>query len=343
MIGHSTTAYSTVDLPRDEWVRRRNVDPDHPEHGYIGASDVAALLGVSPYSTPFELWARITGRVPGPESNLRMRLGTFAEAFVLSEFQLETGLHIETWPHVLQHPKVYRSRCNLDATAALRDPDTFTSSDDWATRRAVVEAKMPGSRSKPLWKELRDTGIPPAGSSVEGYVLQVQQQLSVTGLETGYLVAVCDGELFINKIERDERVIAMIEQAIAGFWAQHIEPDVAPPITHPADLDVVGRLYPSARDIPAVALDGLDLDHERLLQVKAALSEMTGEKKTLEARIKAEMGEAKAATIGERRITWGNSKRTGFDKAAFVADYPELAKKYTKTTNVRTFRPGGKK
>lgn len=343
MIGHSTTAYSTIGLPRDEWVRRRHVHPDHPEHGYIGASQVATLLGVSPYSTPFELWALLTGRVPGPESNLPMRLGTFAEAFVLQEFERETGLRVETWPYVLQHPTVARSRCNLDASALLRDPATFTPSDDWRTRRAVVEAKMPGSRQRAAWKELRDTGIPRAGSSVEGYVLQVQDQLSVTGLQTGYLAAVCDGDVFVCRIERDEAIIAMIEQAIAGFWATHVEADVAPPITSPVDLDVVGRIYRQAIDDRTVTLDGLDEALDRLHEVKAAVKVLGDEKKTIEATIKAAMGDAPAALIGERRITWSNSSRTRLDTTALKAAHPELVAEFMTTANVRTFRPGGAK
>lgn len=338
MIGHSNTAYSTIGLPRDEWVRRRHVHPDHPEHGYIGASQVATLLGVSPYSTPFELWALLTGRVPGPESNLPMRLGTFAEAFVLQEFERETGLSVETWPYVLQHPTVARSRCNLDATTA-RDDD----SSSWQTARAVVEAKMPGSRQRAAWKELRDTGIPRAGSSVEGYVLQVQDQLSVTGLQTGYLAAVCDGDVFVCRIERDEAIIAMIEQAIAGFWAVHVEADVAPPITSPVDLDVVGRIYRQAIDDRTVTLEGLDEALDRLHEVKEELKAMGDEKKTIEATIKAAMGDAPAALIGERRITWSNSARTRLDTTALKTAHPEIVAEFMKTTNVRTFRPGGSK
>ena len=40
---------------REEWLALRR--------GYIGGSDAAAVVGLSPYVTPYQVWAEKTGKV----------------------------------------------------------------------------------------------------------------------------------------------------------------------------------------------------------------------------------------------------------------------------------------
>src|SRR5690606_22837425 len=53
----------------------------------VGASEAAAVCGVSPYETPFEVWARKTGRIGKKESTPVMQLGTFCEPLLFDHIQ----------------------------------------------------------------------------------------------------------------------------------------------------------------------------------------------------------------------------------------------------------------
>ncbi len=62
-------------------------------HG-IGGSDIAALLGLSPYKTALQLWAEKVGH-PGAlqPQGIHLRFGQHLEPFVASEYEQATGLH----------------------------------------------------------------------------------------------------------------------------------------------------------------------------------------------------------------------------------------------------------
>ena len=55
---------STVGLSRDEWLAIRRTG--------IGSSDIAGVLGLSPWASPYTVWADKRGRVPPVEQTEAM-------------------------------------------------------------------------------------------------------------------------------------------------------------------------------------------------------------------------------------------------------------------------------
>ena len=54
----------------------------------IGGSDIAALLGLSPYKTPLELWAEKVGHPGIKESQgMHFRFGQHVEPFIAKEYE----------------------------------------------------------------------------------------------------------------------------------------------------------------------------------------------------------------------------------------------------------------
>ena len=53
---------------------------------FIGGSDIGAILGLSPYRTPIDVWLEKTGEDKSKEANLAMRFGSFAEEFIAKEY-----------------------------------------------------------------------------------------------------------------------------------------------------------------------------------------------------------------------------------------------------------------
>src|SRR5690606_9681273 len=69
---------------RDEWLQERR-------HG-IGGSDVAAMLGLSPYMTPLELYHHKRGEIPTPEREGEwLEWGQALEEPIAQRFARETG------------------------------------------------------------------------------------------------------------------------------------------------------------------------------------------------------------------------------------------------------------
>src|ERR1700730_15622417 len=66
------TPEALVPASREEWLALRMPT--------VGASEVAALVGASPYETPYSLWARKSGLVPEAEETPAMRRGRHLEA-----------------------------------------------------------------------------------------------------------------------------------------------------------------------------------------------------------------------------------------------------------------------
>ena len=71
----------------------------------IGGSDIAALLGLSPYKTPLELWAEKVGH-PGLKASqgIHLRFGQHVEPFIAKEYERSTGLVTHVHPETITHP-----------------------------------------------------------------------------------------------------------------------------------------------------------------------------------------------------------------------------------------------
>ena len=69
----------------------------------LGGSDIGAILSLSPYRTPVDVWSEKTGRANGQEETLQMRFGTYAEAFVAREYTAKTGNAVQRFTSMLRH------------------------------------------------------------------------------------------------------------------------------------------------------------------------------------------------------------------------------------------------
>ena len=180
---------------------------------HVGGSDVAALFGLSPYSSRWQLWMEKSGKL-SPEDisgNKAVQAGTF----------LESG--IANWA---------AHRWSMDL-AKVNDyytvddcPGMGASFDYIANNGAPVEIK---------WSA-RGYGWNYNGEEIdeapENYLLQVQHQLACTTSDHAWLVALIDDEPRRMKIPRNDNIIDAIKHEIKLFWksideGKEPEPDYA--------------------------------------------------------------------------------------------------------------------
>lgn len=108
----------------------------------IGASDIAQIVGVSPYGSAFKVWADKTGRVPLDERGSElMRWGQRLEGSIRDEWAERTGLHV-AYPGTLVRADEYPwVMATVDGVAFESEPDATTTSEDWLSALGLVEIK----------------------------------------------------------------------------------------------------------------------------------------------------------------------------------------------------------
>lgn len=176
------------------------------------ASETPAVLGISPWVTPYQLWCFKTGRST-QETTPAMAHGTALEPVARAAYEAQTGLVMQ--PLVMQDGAY---------SASL---DGITLEGD-----LIVEIKCPvrGKRSE-LWQEVS------AGQVPGHYQAQVQHQLMVSGALTAH-VWVYSGEAgILATLQRDEAMMASIRDAWDEFQ-RYLDTDTPPPL---AEDDAVLR------------------------------------------------------------------------------------------------------
>jgi len=303
---------------RAKWVEGRKA--------YVGASEVAAVMGLSPWDGPVGVWMKKTGRKDGHIEGLRLRKGTHMESFILEEAAEALAVTVESHPMVLQHPEVPALCCNLDGFA-------FTPEGT-----AVVEAKCTNSRNRKALKEWAAGGRPAPGTSMMCWWVQVQTQLEVSNLDLGYLAVECDGDLFVIEIPRDRMMGATIADVVGSFWGNVQEDQM--PAPSGADSGALGELYHQPRpEIESISFDDMGDALSEYREVAAKLKELGLKKKELENTLKGAMAWADTAKMGDDIVcTWRSSERNTVDTARLKAERPEVYAEFVKTSTSRLFK-----
>ncbi len=202
-----TARTSTLPLPAPAIVRLTQGSAEWLAYrlGKRNASESAAVLGLSPWTTPYQLWQAKTGRLLQPVT-MAMQRGTDLEPAARAAYEEQTGLVMQ--PLVLE-AGVYSA--SLDGQTLEGD--------------LILEIKCPlrGMRSD-LWQDVA------AGQVPEHYTAQVQHQLMVSGATTAHLW-VFDGERgLLHTIGRDESLMNRICEAWDAFQG-FLDSDTPPALT----------------------------------------------------------------------------------------------------------------
>lgn len=205
---------------RDQWLELRR--------GNVGASEVAALFGCSPFLSEYAMFQIKSGRIPEPELNgERPKWGLRLEDAIISAFVEETGsAYAYRRAGYVQHATVEGLGCTPDFFLVDRDAVPVevaeTKNVDW-----LVHKRQWG-------------GEPPAH-----ILLQAQAQLACAGLDVVTVVALVGGnELKHYRFERRPKIIAEIERRVAAFW-QSIRDGREPPVDgSDSTAAAIKALYP---------------------------------------------------------------------------------------------------
>lgn len=279
-----TLAYEIVcpTEPRERWLMERRKG--------VTATDLPAILGISPWKSALALYAEKVGDLAEPEMDSEaMEWGVRLEPVIAKAFSERSGRTLRAAGALLR---------SSEFPWALATPDCFDEDG------APVEIKTAGAYKAADWEQ----GAPPI------YAAQVQWQMLVTGAPKATIACLIGGQRMVwQDIERDERFLKGAVVAAARFW-QGVEKR-EPPLPDGSDSSrsALTALYPgddlTEIMLPADLVDAAD-DLER---VKAQLEELATTRTMLENRIKLEMGAASRATLPDgRAFSWVVQEKAAF-------------------------------
>lgn len=270
----------------------------------IGGSDLGAILGLSRYRTPLDVWMEKTGRAESQESNLAMRFGTMAEKFVADEYTATTGRRVENYTRMLRHADApligHVDRLVIPEGQSLA---SLRKTGEIRTNR-LLECKTahPMSLHGGDWGDSGTDLVPPA------YLVQCAAYLALTGCEVADLAALFGNqELRIYTIQRDlELEASLIEQA-RDWWNRHVVADLPP---DPSTPDECRKLWPSHRVGKSLIVDmQVAMDVESLAARKAEIKQIEAAAADIETRVLTAFGEAEEISyMGRKLATWRQNK-----------------------------------
>ena len=289
--------YRNAPTNYQEWLKDREANPS------IGASQSAAILGLSNWATPFDVWHELVNGFEAKEDNLTFRLGRELEPIIRTLFMEETGLKVvndnkirisESYPYITT---------NLDGM--------------------VVGEKVP--------VEYKTTAMGWDGEIPDQYFIQLQHQMFVTNTPHCYFAILCLGfkkELIIQRYERDDDFIDNMVTELVRFWEEYVETKEPPPLVSVSDarklymneepdtiVEADAETYKITKTLQRHNFDKSILD-DKISDAKLKLMTILEERQILEYN-------------GQTLATWKQSKaRDYFDKDTFKKENPDLYSKY---------------
>ena len=284
---------------------------------YIGGSDAAAILGVSPWQTRYQLWAQKTGLISeqiDPAKEKIFARGKRLEPVVLQMFEDETGLKVD-----------HRNRRFQD----LEFP--FLAAEiDGETGNANIDAKTAQPFARHLWGE-------PGGDEIPiYYAAQFMHGLMVTGRDVCHVAALIGLDDFrVFRIERDDDLVAVMRKKELEFW-ELVQSQTPPDIETAEDALLA---WPESQGVPVEVPTEIAGYVANLKDVKAAIKDLEKKEEALKDAILPHFGGAeRMECMGHLLATWKSQDAKRLDQKALSAAYPDIVEQFKVVSSTRVLR-----
>lgn len=326
----------TADLPEEEWLayRRRG----------IGGSDVAAIMGISPFRTTRDLFYDKRGIAPFEDNEgnwVAMEMGHLLEDLVAKIFERKTGYPVYQIKKMFYHPDYPFMLADLDYLVTLPDDST-----------AILEIKTTNYNARDHWWLDGKETVPIY------YETQGRHYMAVMDIDRIFYCCLYgnnEHEVIIREIKRDmayEEEMIFLEE---DFWENHVQIQSPPPYTEDGDLILEStRRYsgPADESAPDIQLSMetatklmryLQLQEEKKNADKRS-KQIESDMQRLKAMIAAEMGASCTAAYekdGTRYlVTYNPIRKPGIDKDNLMRlklQYPKIYEQFVTVSESRRF------
>lgn len=269
----------------------------------IGASDAAAVLGLSPWSSPFDVWREKVGEDTTIRTSLQMYVGKRLQDTVGDLYVMHTGRRIRADNKRHERPGMPYMFAHLDFRE-LGNP------------RRLVECKTAYS----------DHGFGDDGSTVIPiqYWVQAQHEMAVVNADVCDLAVLFGHRDFrVFPIVRDDVFIPKLTDAIDEFWNTYVVTRQPPPVDHTeAARQFMARRHPNANGVTIPATPEQAELGDRYRQALEAVDVATKERDRIKNRIIQLIGDNDGIRAGDWSATYRNVKPSDpVTNFAAVADW----------------------
>lgn len=272
-------------------VRLGQFEPNTPEWDSLranglGGSEVAAIVGLSPWVSRFALYHRKVGTIGKQAVNSGMDWGHRLEGVVLDAFE-------ERHPGLVRDVGTY---CHAERSWQIANPDALLDGEP-------VDAKTADKNDAWKWGPSGTDEIPAY------YRCQLIHYGDVLGKHRGHIALLLGGNDFRTySIEWSEDEAAWLRDEAARFWQDVLD-------RNPPDIDSHDATYQAVREMHP-EIDGTDVEIDPELARNFAFTKQLAdsavdEHREVKARVLAAMGQARIALADGTPVLRRQSGRGG--------------------------------
>jgi putative phage-type endonuclease len=256
----------------------------------IGASEVASILGVSPWEGATAVWLRKKGLIQEQPDNERFRIGRLFEDPIAKLYEARENVKLEgDGMQTIFHPTL----------PIFATPDRLVVGRPRGVEIKTVNPMMAGA-----WGEEGSDQIP------DYYVSQVAVCMAITNRDEWDVAAFFSMDDFrVYRLYRDKELEEMILTQVTAFWNEFVVGNKEPPVEgskHYADF--LHRKYPSNVMPMLAASEQDDNDIGCLLALRVRKKDIEEEETLFENIVKARIGENDGIQSHLGKITWKKTK-----------------------------------
>jgi putative phage-type endonuclease len=225
----------------------------------ITASEIAVVMGLSPWSSPFALYHRKTGDLPEQADTTAMALGRHLEMFVadaFDELRRDDLVVLGNGRELFAHPERPWQLATPDRELSERCGRCAGNEFGHLSHALIAVLECKTSASYDGWGPDGSDEIP------VHYRCQVLWQMDVIGVTTGYVATLFlhSRTLRVYELTMDDQAESDLGlmRAHARIFLTRIEAGDPPPVDwRPATGDALRRLHPLVKDEDAVIPKGM--------------------------------------------------------------------------------------
>ena len=136
-----------------------NQDFTQERLGYLGGSDIGAILGVSPYKTAMDVWLEKTGQAKTQASSLPLRFGQYAEDFIAKEYANLTQQNVVQHLDTIKHKEYDFLTGHIDRFICDSDKPLFNK-EGQLQARTILECKTANPFLQYEWGDTHTDEVP---------------------------------------------------------------------------------------------------------------------------------------------------------------------------------------
>lgn len=309
---------------KSEWLLRRRAG--------LGGSDIAAILGLSPWRSAVDVWKDKTSTEPPVDAPSEpMYWGTILEAVVADEYQRRTARKVQRVTQQLAHPNYPWALGNIDRAVITPSTRARVVTGTLRGAQGILECKTASAYA------LNDWEGPDGGDAVPvHYAAQVLWYIGIAQVEWADVAVLVGGQRYLQRrVERNDEALRAMYSVAEEFWHKHVLERIPP---EPKSARDVVTLFP--RD------DGEYIDASQNGELLGLLNALRAAKQNtknfqslvddIEEQIKLRIGHRAGITFdGKPVVTWVATRDSLLTDWQAVAQAlnppPELVQQHTTT------------